>query len=87
MHKKNPVKNSSMLVEMVRIWSDVNVGKERTSCSDEFFAMQTKSSLEPTSMPAHFGFKRLKGAGFIEEDFVFFFMASLLVCFLNDEKG
>jgi hypothetical protein len=65
------------------------VGKQRTSCSEEFLAMQTKSSLAPTSMPAHFGFKRLNKAGVVEEDFVFFFMASLLICCgqMKKDKG
>ena len=61
--------------------SAVNVGKERTSCSEEFLAMQIKSSLAPISMSTHFGFSRLNEAGVVLTDFVFFFTASLLVSF------
>ena len=65
----------------MRLKSAVNVGKERTSCSEGLLAMQTKISLAPMSMPAHFGFKRLNWAGFVFVDFVIFFVASLLVSF------
>jgi len=70
----------------MRFKSAVNVGKTRTSCSEEFLATQTKSSLAPTSIPAHFGLRRLNGAGIVLADFVFFFTASLLILFLAMKK-